>query len=179
MASHSSILAWRIPWTEEPGRLPVHRVAKSQTRLSSFTFTFHCLVLTAEDWQDLTGSVWRDIESACTRKTCRMGTRAVGSLATARQDRKLSCHKGSERATLLCRLGWPFLRHWLSYDWDNTHKLPNNALHTASTKSRLLISTQGKCQSENLINNWQRPAKGLPKAMPQLQLDIPVLDLSG
>ena len=22
MASHSSILAWRIPWTEEPGQLP-------------------------------------------------------------------------------------------------------------------------------------------------------------
>ena len=22
MASYSSILAWRIPWTEEPGRLP-------------------------------------------------------------------------------------------------------------------------------------------------------------
>ena len=21
MASHSSVLAWRIPWTEEPGRL--------------------------------------------------------------------------------------------------------------------------------------------------------------
>ena len=32
MATHSSILAWRIPWTEEPGRSesePVH--AKSQT----------------------------------------------------------------------------------------------------------------------------------------------------
>ena len=28
MATHSSILAWRIPWTEEP---TVHRVAKSQT----------------------------------------------------------------------------------------------------------------------------------------------------
>ena len=26
MATHSSILAWRIPWTEEPGRL--HGVAK-------------------------------------------------------------------------------------------------------------------------------------------------------
>ena len=24
MATHSSILAWRIPWTEEPGRLTVH-----------------------------------------------------------------------------------------------------------------------------------------------------------
>ena len=34
MATHSNILAWRIPWTEEPGGL-VHRVAKSQTRLSN------------------------------------------------------------------------------------------------------------------------------------------------
>ena len=32
MAMHSSILAWRIPWTEEPGRLhTVHRVAESDT----------------------------------------------------------------------------------------------------------------------------------------------------
>ena len=31
MATHSSILAWRIPWTEELGG--VHNVAKSQTRL--------------------------------------------------------------------------------------------------------------------------------------------------
>ena len=30
MATHSSILAWRIPWTGEPGRLhTVHGVAKS------------------------------------------------------------------------------------------------------------------------------------------------------
>ena len=29
MATHSSILAWRIPWTEEPGGLHrVHGVAK-------------------------------------------------------------------------------------------------------------------------------------------------------
>ena len=32
MASHSSILAWKIPWTEEPSRLQsVYGVAKSQT----------------------------------------------------------------------------------------------------------------------------------------------------
>ena len=37
MATHSSILAWKIPWMKEPGRLPVHGVAKSWTRLSSFT----------------------------------------------------------------------------------------------------------------------------------------------
>ena len=32
MATHSSILAWKIPWTEEPGRVTICRVAKSQTR---------------------------------------------------------------------------------------------------------------------------------------------------
>ena len=40
MATHSSTLAWKIPWTEEPGRLQsVREVAKSRTRLSDFTFT--------------------------------------------------------------------------------------------------------------------------------------------
>ena len=32
MATHSSIPAWRIPWTEESGR-PQSRVAQSQTQL--------------------------------------------------------------------------------------------------------------------------------------------------
>ena len=40
MATHSSTLAWKIPWTEEPDRLQsVREVAKSRTRLSDFTFT--------------------------------------------------------------------------------------------------------------------------------------------
>ena len=29
MATHSSVLAWRIPWTEEPARLQVHKVTES------------------------------------------------------------------------------------------------------------------------------------------------------
>ena len=33
MATHSSILAWEIPWTEKPGEYS-HGVAKSQTQLS-------------------------------------------------------------------------------------------------------------------------------------------------
>ena len=36
MATHSSILAWRIPWTEEPGRLQ-SMGSQSRTRLSDFT----------------------------------------------------------------------------------------------------------------------------------------------
>ena len=38
MAIHSSTIAWKIPWTEEPGRL-VYGVTKSRTRLNNFTFT--------------------------------------------------------------------------------------------------------------------------------------------
>ena len=34
MPTHSSILAWRIPWTEEPGRLQLMGVTKSKTQLS-------------------------------------------------------------------------------------------------------------------------------------------------
>ena len=39
MATHSSILAWKIPWMEEPGRLQ-SMGSQSQTRLSDFTVTF-------------------------------------------------------------------------------------------------------------------------------------------
>ena len=35
MATHSSIHAWKIPWTEEPGGLQSMGVAKSWTRLSN------------------------------------------------------------------------------------------------------------------------------------------------
>ena len=34
MATHSSILAWRIPWTEEPGTLQSMTLQKSQAQLS-------------------------------------------------------------------------------------------------------------------------------------------------
>ena len=40
MATHSSTLAWNIPWTEEPGRLE----SMGQTRLSNFHFHFHYFI---------------------------------------------------------------------------------------------------------------------------------------
>ena len=38
VASHSSILAWKIPWSEEPGGLQSMGPQKSQTQLSTHTF---------------------------------------------------------------------------------------------------------------------------------------------
>ena len=34
MATHFSILAWKVPWAEELGRATVHGIAKSQTKLT-------------------------------------------------------------------------------------------------------------------------------------------------
>ena len=31
MATHASVLAWRVPWTKQPGRLQSHRVPESYT----------------------------------------------------------------------------------------------------------------------------------------------------
>ena len=39
MAPHSGTLAWKIPWTEEPGRLL--SMGLQRVGHSDFTFTFH------------------------------------------------------------------------------------------------------------------------------------------
>ena len=99
MASYSRILAWKISWTEEPGRLQsmgsrkswtqlsvhvgegngtplqysclenpmdggawwaaVHGVAKSQTQLNDFTFTFHFHALEKEMATHSSVLAWR------------------------------------------------------------------------------------------------------------------------
>ena len=53
MATHSSTLAWKIPWTEEPGGLP------SMGLLSEFTFTFHFHALEKEMATHSSVLAWR------------------------------------------------------------------------------------------------------------------------
>ena len=59
MVPHSSTLAWKIPWMEEPGGAAVHGVAKSWIRLSDFTFTFHFHALEKEMATHSSVLVWR------------------------------------------------------------------------------------------------------------------------
>ena len=59
MAPHSYTLAWKIPWTEEPGRAAVHEVTKSRTRLSDFTLTFHFHALEKEMATHSSVLAWR------------------------------------------------------------------------------------------------------------------------
>ena len=58
MAPHSSTLAWKIPWIEEPSRLQSME-SLSQTQLSNFTFTFHFHALENEMATHSSVLAWR------------------------------------------------------------------------------------------------------------------------
>ena len=58
MAPHSSTLAWKIPWTEELGRLQVMG-SLSRTQLSDFRFTFHFHALEKEMATHSSVLAWR------------------------------------------------------------------------------------------------------------------------
>ena len=59
MAPHSSVLAWKIPWMEEPGGLQSMGSQKSWTQLSDFTFTFHFHALEKEMATHSSVLAWR------------------------------------------------------------------------------------------------------------------------
>ena len=66
-----------LPWTEEPGRLQSMGVAKSQTRLSDFTFTFHFHAL-EEEMAHSSVLAWRIPRMAGPGGLPSMGSHRVG-----------------------------------------------------------------------------------------------------
>ena len=78
MAPHSSTLAWKIPWTEEPYQAAVHGVAKSRARLSNFTFTFHFHALEKEMATHSSVLAWRIPGTAEPGGLLSMGSHRVG-----------------------------------------------------------------------------------------------------
>ena len=59
MATHSSTLAWKIPWTEEPGRRQSTGSQRVGHLLSNFTFTFHFHALEKEMAAHSSVVAWR------------------------------------------------------------------------------------------------------------------------
>ena len=78
MATHSSTLAWRIPWTEEPDGLQSMGVTKSQTRLNNFSFTFHFHALEKEMETHSSVLAWRIPRMAEPGGLPSMGSHRVG-----------------------------------------------------------------------------------------------------
>ena len=90
MAPHSSTLAWKIAWTEEPGRqAAVRGVAKSQTRLSNFTFTFHFHALEKEMATHSSVLAWR-IPGMAEPGGCRLWGRTESDMTEATYSSSIS-----------------------------------------------------------------------------------------
>ena len=59
MATHSSTLAWKIPWSEEPGRLQSMGSLRVGLAKSDFAFTFHFHALEKEMATHSSVLAWR------------------------------------------------------------------------------------------------------------------------
>ena len=70
--THSSTLAWKIPWTEEPG------VTGSRTQLSDFTFPFHFHALEKEMATHSSVLAWRIPGTVEPGGQASMGSHTVG-----------------------------------------------------------------------------------------------------
>ena len=77
MAPHSSTLAWKIPWMEEPGRLQ-SMGSLGQTGLNDFTFTFHFHALEKEMAAHSSVLAWRIPGMGEPRGMPSMGLHRVG-----------------------------------------------------------------------------------------------------
>ena len=77
MAPHSSTSAWKIPWTEEPGRLR-SMGSLSRTQLSDFTFTFHFHTLEKEMATYSSVLVWRILGTRESGGLPSMGSHRIG-----------------------------------------------------------------------------------------------------
>ena len=136
MAPHSSTLAWKIQWTQEPGRLQVHGVVKSQTQLSDFTFTFHFHALEKDTAPHSSVLAWRIPGAGEPGGLPSMGShrvrqdwsdlaaaaQALGSQASVVAAQGLSCSTACrifpDQRVNLCPLRWQVDSKPLNHQWS-------------------------------------------------------------
>ena len=78
MAPHSSTLAWKIPWTEEPGGLQSMGSLRVGIQLSDFPFTFHFHALEKELATHSSVLAWRIPGTGEPGELLSMGSHRVG-----------------------------------------------------------------------------------------------------
>ena len=100
MATHFSILAWRIPWTEEPGRLQSMGLQKVTKDWVTFTFTKHTINVThlnhpetipshPDSWKNCLPGNWSLVPK-------RLGTvlyRKIGVISYLQQTLTVICYR--------------------------------------------------------------------------------------
>ena len=96
MATHSSTLTWKNPMDGGAWWAAVHGVAKSRTRLSDFTFTFHLHALEKEMATHSSALAWRIPGTGEPG-----GLPSVGSQSRTRLKRLSSSSSSSSRASVM------------------------------------------------------------------------------
>ena len=82
MATHSSTVAWKIAWVEEPGRLQSMGLRRVR-RLSDFTFTFHFHALEKEMAIHSSVLVWRESQGWGSLVGCHLWGRTESDMTEA------------------------------------------------------------------------------------------------
>ena len=88
MAPHCSTFAWKIPWTEESGRL--QSMGSIRVRLRGFTFTFHFHALQKEMATHSSVLAWR-IPGTGSLVGCRLWGRTEPDTTEAMQQQQQQC----------------------------------------------------------------------------------------
>ena len=141
MAPHSSTLAWKIPWTEETGRLQSMELLKGRTRLSDFTFTFHFHALEKEMATHSSVLAWRILGMGEPGGLPSVGLHRVGHDWS---DLAAAAATSSPTTTYQCPLSSGFL----SYHWNNSF-----LYHCISWYHSLLQETVSSLGSVCIISN--------------------------
>ena len=110
MATHSSTLAWRIPWMEEPGGLQSMGSLGGRTWLSDFTFTSHFHALEKEMATHSSVPAWRIPGTEEPGGLPSMGLHRVGhdwsNLAAAAAKYDWEKTMATHSSTLAWRIPW-------------------------------------------------------------------------
>ena len=137
--THSSTLAWKIPWTEEPGRLQ-SMGSLSRARLSDFTFTFHALEKEMATHSSILA--WRIPETGEPSGLPSMGSHRVrhdwSDLAAAAAHNTVSVHARwiNQKSSLFC-CSW-ILQHFMGLPFQFSElfwRMWNTTSHQESVNS--------------------------------------------
>ena len=129
MAPHSSTLAWKIPWTEDPGRLQSMASLRVRHNWNNFTFTIHFHALEKEMATHSSTLAWRIPWTEDPGRLQSMGSQRVGhdwvtSLSLSMGDRGGYSIDTLDKGLIHALRGMRLLRLapnenlWTVYSWN-------------------------------------------------------------
>ena len=176
MATHSSILAWRIPWTEEPGRLQSMGCKESDTIEELNTHTYFKIKVTVES-----ESFGHSVVSNCSQPHRLQPTRLPCAWDSPGKNTGVGCHFLLQR--IFPNLGLnPSLQHCRQILYCLSHQgSPGETLGTTKRGGKGTVGTRreirGCCGQRLSLEDMQRKfqAKGTTASQLSVHSNLPRL----